>query len=206
MDAINSKLRAAQHIRYDTTGRAYFAHAAPNSPNPTGYGVARLTYTGANNNETDLLNSANWNYEEIGFIPIIGATPPANGNGQTASFVGKGIAIDETNIVNGEPTIYLSDQAGQVIFQIQANTPNPASGLDWDFTIIVGASGVSGNTEGIGTAARLNSPMGLNIFDGDLYCIERLGAKVRKIELPSLQTSTFYGIDTVLSHTDQFSY
>lgn len=203
-DAINTVLRSIQHIRYDSQGRAYFAHRAPNSPNPLGTGVARLTYTGANNNQTDLLNASNWTYEEIGFQPTIGA--PANGTGATAIFQGRGITVDETDLVNGEPTIYMSDRTGHVIFRIRANTPNPTGGADWDFTIVVGQSATAGSTEGIGTAALLNQPCGLRIFEGNLYCIEKQGSKVRKIELPSLQTSTFFGVDLVRAHVDQFSF
>lgn len=205
-DDIDSKLRSIQHVRFDSSGAAYFAHAAPNAPAPTGYGVAKLSYIGQNNNQTDLLDSSNWIYEEIGFRAFAGATPPADGNGQTAAYRGKGIAIDEVNKVNGQPTIWMSDEFGQVVFRITRNLNSFGDGRDWDFTITIGQSGVAGSTEGIGTAALLDRPCGLNIVGNTLYIAEKIGSKIRAVNMTTLQTSTWWGVDGVRSHLDQLSY
>ena len=95
---------------------------------------------------------------------------------------------------------------GHVVFRIRANTTNPTSGADWDFTIVIGQSGVSGSTEGIGTAALLNRPCGLNIINNKLYIAEKIGSKIREVDLSTLQTSTWFGVNGVLAHLNQLTY
>lgn len=202
---LDTRLRSPQGMKVDSQGRVYITTFAPNSPAPLGHGVFRLTYSGANNDQAALVNASNWAVEEIGFAGSYVA-PTASGNGLTASYRGNGLAIDEDNLVNGEPTIYMSDRRGQVIFKITANTLNPSGGADWDFNIVVGQADTAGAAEGIGLAAQFNSPIGLQIKDGTLYVAEKFGSKIRTIDLTTLQTATWFGIDTIRSHTDQFSF
>jgi len=202
---IDTRLRSPQQINFDSLGRVYLTCNAPNAPAPVGYGVYRLTYSGANNNQSDLIDAANWSVEEIGYAGNYVA-PTTSGTGLTASYRGNGIVVDESSTVNGEPTIYMSDRRGNVIYRITANTPAPATGADWDFNIVVGQADTAGSTEGIGTAAQLFSPIDLHLKDNTLYIAEKFGAKIRTVDLTTLQTSTFFGIDTVRSHTYQFSF
>lgn len=202
---IDTRFRSVFDAQFDAQGRVYIVTNAANSPAPLGYGVFRLTYSGNNNNQSDLINPANWSFEEIGFAGTYSA-PTASGDGQTASYRGEGLAIDETTIVNGEPTIYMSDRAGQVIFRITRNLNNFGDGRDWDFIIVLGQADISGNAEGIGTAAQFFSPIGLAIKDKTLYVAEKFGAKVRNINLSTLQTATWFGVDTVRAHLDQLDY
>ena len=202
---LDTRLRSVQGAAFDSSGRVYVTTFAPNSPAPLGYGVFRLTYSGANNNQTQLVDAGNWAVEEIGFAGAYVA-PTASGDGQTASYRGNNMEVDENTIVNGEPTIYMSDRRGQVIFRITRNLNAFGDGRDWDFNIIAGTADVAGATEGIGTVAQFNSPIGLQIRDGFLYIAEKFGSKVRTLDLTTLQSATWFGIDTVRSHTYQYSF
>jgi hypothetical protein len=84
--------------------------------------------------------------------------------------------------------VYVVDSQDNVIYKVNV--------ADNTSTIVVGAKGVSGSTDGIGTAARINIGTILTSCltsdsSNNLYLADRLNKKIRKINLDTLEVSTF---------------
>ncbi|HEX6835421.1 MAG TPA: hypothetical protein VF334_02555, partial [Polyangia bacterium] len=86
---------------------------------------------------------------------------------------------------DGSGNLYVADMSNSTIRKVVI-----ATGVVTTFA----GSGLQGNTDGVGTAARFFSPYGL-AWDGarSLYVADQLGCSIRKIDLTSAQVSTVVG-------------
>lgn len=197
-NAIDATLVLMVRPRQDSVGRFYTRHGSGN-----GF-FSRLVFNGTNNNAASLLDSANWSRQNIA-VPVA-TTPALNGTGATLQASFDGCAVNEDLIVNGEPTIYVSDGTNSVIWQAQRNANSFGDERDWDWTIIIGQSGVPGNTDGFGTGATISQPRSLVHDDGFLYIASRTGHTVRRYNVATTEVETYFGIAGSLGSTQQLSY
>ena len=198
---IDTQLRATTILRSDSAGKIYLPSA--NSIGTVFY-MSRLVFTGTNNDVASLTTPGNWTRERIGTSP--GGSPAASGLGDVAQFRLWGIAVDEDNLVNGEPTIYATDNIDHIIFKITREATSLGDERDWLFTIWAGGNGTPGDNDGTGTAARFNNPRGIFYKDGFLWVADKGNRLVRRIDVSNASVTTFYGQSGVLAHTDQFSF
>ena len=98
-----------------------------------------------------------------------------------------GLAADTT-------TLYITDRGNHTI-----RTMDIATGL---VTTIAGAPGVSGSTDGVGSAARFNSPAGVTILGGKLYICDSGNHTVRQIDLATRQVTTLAGSPGIAGAAD----
>ena len=198
---IEPNLEGITLMRADSAGKLYMPRGGAG---PVGQ-LYRVTYSGVNNNATALATSGNWASEEIGATAI--TIPAANGNGQT--FQGRcfGVAIDNDTTVNSEPVVYVTDNTNHVIWQVTRNASAFGDGRDWDWVIFAGTSGVAGNVDGIGLAAQFNTPTGI-VCDGAgaLYVNDSGSRTMRKITISTADVVTFFGVDGIGAHVDQFPF
>lgn len=199
-DAIEASNEGLTIPRSDSNGKIY---AARGTTAVVGQ-FNRMTYNGANDNAAALATVGNWSFERLADI---GTTSPA-ANGDGATFQGKpyGCAINEDLIVNGEPTIYVTDDTNHILWKVTHNGGVAGDETDWDWLIIVGQTGVAGNTNGIGTIATLNGPRGIDYESGFLYLSNRLSHTIRKIDTTTLDVTTYFGIVGVASQVQQFNF
>ena len=100
-------------------------------------------------------------------------TNPANGAGEV-----RGVAVDSSG------NIYTADQPHHTIRKITA---------DGTTTIFAGLNDTPGSTNGIGSAARFNSPTGLAVDGaGNVYVADSGNNRIRKIT-PAAKVTTFAG-------------
>lgn len=86
-----------------------------------------------------------------------------------------GIAVDSTG------TVYVADSDDHIVEKISSTG---------QVTIFAGAAGQSGSVDGIGTAARFNSPSGLAFDSSDnLYVVDAINFTIRKITPSGLVTT-----------------
>ena len=125
---------------------------------------------------------------DLGHVPTlgllvgaIGGTGNVDGVGAAARFNAPwGVAVD------GAGNAYVSDSSNSTIRKIVL-----ATGA---VTTIAGAPGQFGSTDGVGTAARFNSPYGLATDGGgNLYVADRLNNTIRKIALATGAVTTIAG-------------
>jgi hypothetical protein len=198
---IDIALQGVTLMRSDSLGKIYIPIGGAASVGR----LYRLTYSGANNNATALTTVGNWSNEEIGATATV--SPALNGDGQTFQGHAYGVAIDEDNPVNGQPTLYATDDANHVIWEITHKGTAFGDGRDWDWLIIAGTAGTAGNVDAIGLAAEFNVPTGI-IYDGAgfLYVNDFGSRTMRKINISTLDVETFFGQAGVGAHVDQFPY
>ncbi|MHC4728824.1 MAG: hypothetical protein ACYS17_16525 [Planctomycetota bacterium] len=201
LSAIDNELRASTLARSDSSGRIYIPSV--NQSN-TIFNLSRLVFSGTNGDVSSLTNSANWTAERIGSCTV--GTPAAGGLGNVAEFKVFGVAVDEDNPVNGQPTIYATDETNEVIFKITHAGTAFGDERDWLWVIWAGQNGVSGDSDGIGIAASFFNPRGIIYQGGFLYVSDKGNRLLRKIDISTAEVSTFYGQSGVLAHTDQFSF
>jgi hypothetical protein len=110
-------------------------------------------------------------------------------------------------LVNAEPTLYVTDDTNHVIWVVTSNLSAFGDGRDWDWSIWAGTAGTAGNVDGIGLAAQLNTPRGI-IYDGSgLLYVNCFGARtMRTIDTTTANVVTFFGVDGVGAHVDQFLF
>jgi gliding motility-associated-like protein len=110
-----------------------------------------------------------------------GTAGNANGTGTAATFnKPAGVVVDAAG------NVYISDSGNNLVRKI---TP---AGVVTTFA----GSGVAGNTNGTGTAARFNNPHGLTIDgSGNIYVADFAGNDIRKIT-PAAVVTTFAGSGT----------
>jgi sugar lactone lactonase YvrE len=113
------------------------------------------------------------------FAGAVGAPGSADGMGASARFNDpSGIAVDASN------NVYVSDTGNNTIRKISDNG---------NVTTIAGSAGQSGSVDGIGSAARFWSPVGIVAkSDGTLYVSDANNNTIRKIS-PAGEVSTFAG-------------
>ncbi len=120
----------------------------------------------------------------------VGTSGSADGTGTAASFnYPAGLAAD------GSGNLYMADSSNQTIRKIVLSTG--------EVTTLAGTILSSGSTNGIGTAARFNNPMGL-AFDGsgNLYVTDQGSQTLRKIVLSTGEVTTLAGTAGVAGSTD----
>lgn len=111
------------------------------------------------------------------------STGSADGIGAAARFSSPtAVASDGTNL-------FVSDNINHTIRKLAP----PLSAGAAVVTTFVGTAGTSGTLDGIGDAARLNSPQGLVFDDGALYLCDATNCATRKI-YPSGYVSTLSGL------------
>lgn len=111
-----------------------------------------------------------------------GVSGTTNGVGSVARFNWP------VQITNDGTFLYTADINSHTIRKIDPFTR--------EVTTIAGLGGTSGSTDGVGTAARLNRPVGLSFSEPNLYFTDEGTNKVRKINLTSGQVSTITGTGT----------
>lgn len=204
MNAIDATLVNSYDGETAIDGRTYLVHGNPGN-NFKATLVSRLTYSGPST-AIGYTTSGNWSVERIGTSAGTGAA--SSGDGLT--FVGtmNGFTIDEapSEIVNGEPTMYASDVQSNIIFKITRKATSFGDERDWDFLIIAG-TGAAGNVNGIGILASFTNIRYLKM-DGDfLYINTNIGGNaIRRMNVKTLQITTFIGIVGTSGIQPQFSY
>ena len=173
-DAINHRIRAIDLASTNkavgtiagsgTPGHADGAGTAAQFDNPTGLALSGTTLyvADASNNRIRAIDLAN---KAVSTIAGSGTPGHANGVGAAAQFnFPTGIAV------SGD-TLYVADQNNHRIRAIDL-----ASGTVRD----IAGDGTTGNTNGIGTAARLTRPNGIFVSGDTLYVTSR--RLIRKLE------------------------
>jgi len=167
--------------------------------------VSRLAYSGPAT-AIGYTTAGNWTREAIGTSAGTGVA--SSGDGLT--FVGtmNGFALDQrtSEIVNGEPTMYASDEQSEVIFRITRKATSFGDERDWDFLIVAG-TGSSGNADGIGTLASFTELRYIKMDGNFLYINTSIGGHaIRRMNVKTLEVETFIGIAGTGGSQPQFSY
>jgi sugar lactone lactonase YvrE len=127
-----------------------------------------------------------------GVVTTLAGTAGSSGSADGASSVAR-FNYPEDVSVDGLGTIYVADPSNYTIRKV---TP---SGV---VTTLAGSAGLRGNSDGIGSAARLNSPRGLSVdSSGNIYVAEYLGHTIRKVT-PTGVVSTVVGAAGSIGSTD----
>jgi len=144
------------------------------------------TPTGISNDGTNLYVADRLNHKIRKIViasgdvsSLAGTHRGADGVGAAASFVQPGgITSDGTNL-------YVTDSVQMTIRKIVI-----ASGA---VTTLAGQAGVVGAADGIGTAATFDSPGGITTDGTNLYLIDQVNQKIRKIVIATGVVSSFTG-------------
>jgi hypothetical protein len=201
LDTVFTGLKGPNSARVDSLGRIY---SPCNSIGPLTYRLNRLAYSGPNNDATAFTTAGNWSNERIGVAAL--NTPALGGDGATAQFTSYGVAIDEDNMVNGNPTIYMTDDVNDVIFKVVHNGGTAGDETDWTFTITWGQSGVPGFTNGVGTAALFDEPTGIFYLGGFLYVNDFGNRLLRRVNVSTLLVDNYFGALGISGQDQQFDF
>lgn len=190
LDTYNQTVRKIDITSGVVTTIAGYAGTTGDTDNVTGTS-ARFNYpfgiavdSSSNLYITDTLNQTIRVISSAGAVTTlagtVGTSGSTNGIGTAAKFNNPaGIATDGTNL-------FVADSSNHVIRKIVIS-----SGA---VTTFAGTVGTAGSADGIGTAAKFNTPAGVTIDNsGNLYVSDQLYSKVRKI--------TSGGVVTTLSAT-----
>lgn len=197
--AINANTFQIGLPRADSTGRVYFRHFGGSKNR-----LSRLVYSGPNNDAAALVTAGNWALEPIGVAAAL--TPALGGTGDVAQFDGWSVAINEDDIVNGEPTLYYADNILNVIFEITRNASSFGDERDWTWVVWAGQSGVAGSADGIGTAATFWQPNGIVYEGGFVYVSDLITKLIRRITVSTVSVETIFGVNGVGGHVPQFDF
>lgn len=110
---------------------------------------------------------------------IAGATKWADGIGSDANFnFPKGITSDGT-------ALYVTDAMNHTIRKIVISSG--------DVTTLAGLPGSSGSSDGIGSSAQFNHPIGITTDGTNLYVVDSVNGTIRKINIASGVVTTLAG-------------
>lgn len=129
-----------------------------------------------------------------GAVTTLAGTPGVignnNGTGTAARFhFPFGIALD------GAGTLYVADRSNHAIRKIEVATAI--------VTTLAGSPGIAGTSDGNGTAARFNYPLGVALDgSGNLYVTDSMNSTIRKIVLGSGAVTTLAGTAPISGTTD----
>jgi hypothetical protein len=117
-----------------------------------------------------------------------GSAGSANGTGYTARFnLPTGVAVDNTG------NVYVADYDNDLIRQITSLG---------EVNTIAGLATITGGTDGVGSNARFNFPIGVAVDgEGNLYVADRYNDTIRKITPPEV-VSTIAGLATKYGKAD----
>ena len=119
---------------------------------------------------------------------LAGSPGSADGNGSAARFT-----LPARLVVDGAGNIYISDTTADTIRKL---TPQG------DVTTFAGLAGVTGSTDGTGSAARFHLPQGLAVDDsGNVFVADTANLTLRKIT-PAGAVSTLVGTAGVAGSAD----
>lgn len=145
----------AYQVGMGTDRWIYISNASSSAP--TYQTVARARITAAGLDPTII---GNWEIEVLFAIPA-GATYNTTADLAQMNQC-RGLKVDTTDIVNGEPTIYWTTIGtganDSVILRIRANTVSPATAADWDIDHVMLAGGY-GAIDGTGLAGKISAPL-----------------------------------------------
>ena len=184
----------------DSNGRVYFIFSGRlaldgSTSDGNGVGFRRMTLdiSGTPTNPLD------WSQEAIvkgvvdggvDAIDISGIT----GTGDIANCRSyRGIVLDETDIVNGEPTIYVTCRTRHVILRIRHNGGTSGTAADWTIEHILGTDGVAGDVNGSGTTTQLNVPKYPYVEGDYVYIPCRSSHKVKRFNKTTLVLEDWKG-------------
>ncbi len=202
LNSIDASLINSYDGETASDGRTYLTHGNSGG-NFRATMISRLTYSGPST-AVGYTTGGNWASERIG--TSVGTGAASSGTGATFEGTLNGFALDESNIVNGEPTMYASDEQSEVIFRIRRNLSSFGDERDWDFLIVAG-TGASGNVNGVGTAASFTDIRYLKVDGKFLYINTSFGGYgIRRMEKTSLIVETFMGVLGTPGVNPQFSY
>jgi len=109
-----------------------------------------------------------------------GLSGSTDGTGTTARFYSpSGITMDRTNL-------YVADTSNHTIRKIVIATG--------EVTTLAGTAGLSGSTDGTGTAASFNMPWGITTDGINLYVADSWNDTIRKIVLATAEVTTLAGV------------
>jgi hypothetical protein len=204
MNAVDVTLANSYDGETATDGRTYLVHGNPGN-NFRASLLSRLTYSGPST-AIGYTTALNWSREAIGTGAGTGAASSGDGLTYTGTFVGFAIDQRPSEIVNGEPTMYTSDEQSEVIFKITRKATSFGDERDWDFLIVAG-TGASGNADGVGTLASFTDTRYLKM-DGDYLYINTAfgGYTIRRMNVKTLLVDTFIGVPGTPGTQPQFSY
>ena len=114
------------------------------------------------------------------------------GNPNHLDGIGTGAYFNSpTGITTDGINLYVADSANHVIRKIIISTGQVST--------IAGQVGTSGSSDGIGSNASFNGPEGLAIHGSVLYVSEKVGNRIRQIDLTKKEVSTLAGSGTQAS-------
>ena len=87
---------------------------------------------------------------------------------------------------DGAGNLYVADSGNATVRKLVLATG--------EVTTLLGAAGMTGSVDGIGTAARFSLPSGLAVVGSTLYVSDKTGNTVRKVSLADLRVSTLVGV------------
>ena len=112
---------------------------------------------------------------------LAGTSGRADGTGSAARFSRPyGLALD------GAGSLYVADSDNATVRRLVLATG--------EVTTPLGAAGMPGSADGIGTAARFGTPSGLVVVAGTLYVSDKTDNTVRQVSLADLRVSTLVGV------------
>lgn len=122
------------------------------------------------------------------FAGTVGASGSADGIGVAASF------NHPNSITTDGINLYVTDQTSNTIRKVEIATQKVST--------IAGLAGASGSTDGIGSLARFNLPVGITTDGTNLYVADRDNHAIRKVEIATQQVSTIAGLAGNSGSTD----
>ena len=195
------------NILVDSSGSVYVCFSGRlaldgSTTDGNGVGFRRFTL----NSGGTITNPLDWTQESI----IKGIN---DGGVDTGVFTGTGDivncrafeywAIDESDIVNGEPTFYISDSGRSIILRMRHNGGVSGTAADWTVEHIIGTAGVAGDVNGSGTTTQITTPR-IPYIEGDyVYIPCRSIHKVKRFHKTTLVLEDWRGGGTYGSLTLQ---
>jgi DNA-binding beta-propeller fold protein YncE len=187
-DTYNHTIRKIDITTGAVTTLAGNAGATGTTDNATGssarfnYPFSLTTLNGSNIYVSDTLNQTIRVVSAAGAVTTLagsaGNAGATDASGTSAKFnYPAGIAIDSTGA-----NLYVADSENHVIRKVDIG-----SGA---VTTLAGTAGTAGSTDGIGAAARFNTPIGVAIDNaGNLYVTDQVYTKIRKVTSAGVVTT-----------------
>ena len=124
------------------------------------------------------------------------ATVCGNGTEGAADGIGAAARFKEPSgmVYDGANYIYLTDIADHTVRRIDVR--------DNSVTTVAGSAGVAGNADGIGIAATLTRPWGIDLYDGHLYVCSSGSGLLRKVRISDWNVTTVAGAAGVYGNVD----